>query len=57
MSNRDLFRLGWIWLLIQSITAQLLPLPQRLGPKPWPEPPDWEPQEIVHQKGLSGGPT
>jgi len=31
-----LFRLGWLWLLVQAITAQPLPLPQRLVPEPWP---------------------
>jgi hypothetical protein len=32
-----LFRLGWLWLLVQLIKAQPLPLPQRLLPEPWPD--------------------
>ena len=31
-----LFRLGWLWLLARAVTAQPLPLPQRLVPEPWP---------------------
>jgi Transposase DDE domain len=31
-----LLRLGWLWVLVQLITAQLLPLPQQLHPAPWP---------------------
>jgi hypothetical protein len=34
-----LFRLGWLWLLVQAVTAQPLPLPQRLVPEPWPQVP------------------
>jgi hypothetical protein len=34
-----LFRLGWLWLTVQLITSQPLPLPQRLIPEPWPEAP------------------
>ena len=34
-----LFRLGWLWLQVRQITAQALPLPQRLVPEPWPEVP------------------
>jgi len=30
------FRLGWLWLLVQLITHQPLPLPQRMAPEPWP---------------------
>jgi len=30
-----LFRLGWLWLLVQSVMAQPLPLPRRLVPEPW----------------------
>jgi hypothetical protein len=32
-----LFRLGWLWLLVQAITAQPLPLPRRLVPEAWPK--------------------
>jgi hypothetical protein len=35
-----LFRLGWLWLIVQLITFQPLPLPQRLIPEPWPGPPE-----------------
>jgi len=35
-----LFRLGWLWLTVQLITSQPLPLPQRLIPEPWPEAPE-----------------
>ncbi len=39
-----LFRLGWLWLLVQLITAQPLPLPRRLVPEPWPDVPKlWSP--------------
>jgi hypothetical protein len=34
-----LFRLGWLWLIVQLITSQPLPLPRRLIPEPWPEAP------------------
>lgn len=32
-----LFRLGWLWLLVQAIRGRTLPLPTRLVPEPWPE--------------------
>jgi hypothetical protein len=35
-----LFRLGWLWLLVQLITAQPLPVPRQLLPEPWPEVPE-----------------
>lgn len=48
-----LFRLGWLWLLVQLITSQPLPLPQRLVPEPWPEvPQQWLPTWL-HQSTLS----
>ena len=31
-----LLRLGWLWVLVQAIQGQPLPLPQRLAPEPWP---------------------
>jgi len=48
-----LFRLGWLWLLVQLITSQPLPLPQQLVPEPWPEvPQQWMPSWL-HQKARS----
>jgi hypothetical protein len=48
-----LFRLGWRWLLVRQITAQPLPLPQRLVPEPWPDIPQrWLPF-MLHQKAVS----
>jgi hypothetical protein len=35
-----LFRLGWLWLLVQLIQEQALPTPRRLVPEPWPEVPE-----------------
>jgi hypothetical protein len=32
-----LFRLGWLWLLVQLVKGQPLPLPHQLLPEPWPE--------------------
>jgi hypothetical protein len=48
-----LFRLGWLWLLVQLITAQPLPVPRQLLPEPWSEVP--EPWHIVfnHQPSFS----
>ncbi len=34
-----LFRLGWLWLLVEAIRGRALPLPRRLVPEPWPEVP------------------
>ncbi len=31
-----LVRLGWLWVLVQAIQGQPLPLPQQLEPEPWP---------------------
>lgn len=48
-----LFRLGWLRLLVQLITAQPLPLPRRLAPEPWPEvPQEWN-TFLMHQEALS----
>ncbi len=45
-----LFRLGWLWLIVQLITSQPLPLPQRLTPEPWPAPPEgWSPASPLPQ--------
>jgi hypothetical protein len=35
-----LFRLGWLWLLVQLIEQHPLPLPKQLLPEPWPEVPE-----------------
>jgi hypothetical protein len=34
-----LFRLGWLRLLAECITARPLPLPRQLVPEPWPDVP------------------
>jgi hypothetical protein len=48
-----LFRLGWLWLLAQLITAQPLPVPRQLVPEPWPEmPQEWSPL-VIHQDALA----
>jgi len=48
-----LFRLGWLRLLVQLITAQPLPLPRQLAPEPWPEvPQEWN-TFLMHQEALS----
>jgi hypothetical protein len=38
-----LFRLGWLWLLVQGLKGRALTLPRRLIPEPWPD--------IPHQLG------
>ena len=38
-----LFRLGWLWLLVQGLRSCALPLPGRLVPEPWPD----IPQQLV----------
>jgi hypothetical protein len=48
-----LFRLGWLWLLVRQITAQALPLPQRLVPEPWPEVPQRLEVLLPQQQALS----
>jgi len=48
-----LFRLGWLWLLVQLIEGQPLPLPRRLVPEPWPEIPERLEPCIHHQKALA----
>ena len=48
-----LFRLGWLWLLVQLITAQPLPVPRQLLPEPWPEVPAPWPIVFDHQPSLS----
>jgi hypothetical protein len=34
-----LFRLGWLWLLVQGLKGRVLTLPRRLIPEPWPDVP------------------
>lgn len=48
-----LFRLGWLWLLVQLIEGQALPLPRRLVPEPWPEIPQRLDLLLPHHKALS----
>ncbi len=38
-----LFRLGWLWLLVQGLRGRALPLPTRLVPEPWPD----IPQQLI----------
>ena len=52
-----LFRLGWLWVLVQQITAQPLPLPQRLVPDPWPDVPQRLEVLVPQQHALSYVPT
>ena len=35
-----LLRLGWLWVLVQTLQGQALPLPTRLLPEPWPALPE-----------------
>lgn len=48
-----LFRLGWLWLLVQLIQGQVLPIPRRLVPEPWPDIPERLELLLPHQKALS----
>jgi hypothetical protein len=48
-----LFRLGWLWLLVQLIHGQPLPVPRRLVPEPWPDIPERLIPSISHHKALS----
>jgi DDE family transposase len=48
-----LFRLGWLWLLVQLIQGRPLPVPRRLVPEPWPEVPERLELLMSHQKALS----
>jgi hypothetical protein len=48
-----LFRLGWLWLLVQLIHGQPLPVPRRLVPEPWPDIPERLDLSVQHQKALS----
>jgi hypothetical protein len=48
-----LVRLGWLWVLVRQITAQPLPLPQRLVPEPWPDVPQRLEVFLPQQHALS----
>ena len=48
-----LFRLGWLWLLVQLIEGQELLMPRRLVPEPWPDIPERLEGHLLHQKALS----
>ena len=48
-----LFRLGWLYLLVQLIQGQEIPLPKRLVPEPWPDIPERLIPSILHRKALS----
>jgi len=46
-----LFRLGWLWVLVQAIRGRALPLPTRLVPEPWPDiPHQFSPTLYVHKR-------
>ena len=47
-----LFRLGWLWLLVQLIEGQEVPLPRRLAPEPWPDVPERLEPSVQHRKAL-----
>jgi hypothetical protein len=47
-----LFRLGWLWLLVQLIHGQAVPLPRRLVPEPWPTIPERLEPSVQHRKAL-----
>jgi hypothetical protein len=47
-----LFRLGWLWLLVQLIQGQPMPLPRRLVPEPWPDIPERLEPSVQHRKAL-----
>ena len=48
-----LFRLGWLWVLVQAIRGRAVPLPMRLVPEPWPEIPQHLMPSIQLHKRLS----
>ena len=47
-----LFRLGWLWLLVQLIEGRPLPVPRRLVPEPWPDIPERLEPSVQHRKAL-----
>jgi hypothetical protein len=48
-----LFRLGWLWVLVQAIRGRAVPLPTRLDPEPWPEVPEQLFPTVPLQKRLA----
>lgn len=48
-----LFRLGWLWLLVQLISGQPVPMPRRLVPEPWPDVPVLLIPSMQHQKAFA----
>jgi hypothetical protein len=52
-----LFRLGWLWLLVQAITGQPLPLPKRLVPEHWPQRPQESQTADSRQETGTHGPS
>jgi hypothetical protein len=48
-----LFRLGWLWLLVQGLRGQTLAQPRRLEPEPWPEVPEQLVSVLPLQRCLS----
>ena len=48
-----LFRLGWLWLLVQGLRGQTLAQPRRLEPEPWPEVPEQLVSVLPLQRRLS----
>jgi hypothetical protein len=48
-----LFRLGWLWLLVQGLQGCAVPLPARLVPEPWPDIPQQLISLLPHHKRLS----
>ena len=48
-----LFRLGWLWVLVQAIRGRAVPLPMRLVPEPWPDIPQPLMPSIQLHKRLS----
>jgi hypothetical protein len=48
-----LFRLGWLWMLVQAIRGRPVPLPTRLEPEPWPEVPEQLLATVQLQKRLA----
>ena len=48
-----LFRLGWLWLLVQGLKGHPLAQPRRLVPEPWPEVPEQLVSVLPLQRRLS----
>jgi hypothetical protein len=48
-----LFRLGWLWLLVQGLRGRPLAMPTRLVPEPWPDIPEQLEVSLPLHKRLS----